>query len=223
MGGITPGASTFAGPIDQMFMVVLIVTGVAFILVEGILVYFLIRYRYRQGEKAAYIHGNRRVEVMWTVIPGLMLFGLAVYQYGAWIQAKLSLPSESEALMVAVSSNQFEWEATYPGEDGVLDTADDIQAPINVLHFPVNQPVIIRLESEDVLHSFWVPAFRVKQDAVPGRQIQFWFEATLPGEYELACAELCGLGHYRMRGQITIESQAEFDAWLADLAARQSQ
>ncbi|MCI0398759.1 MAG: cytochrome c oxidase subunit II [Chloroflexi bacterium] len=218
MGGIHPEASTFAGPIDQMFMVVLIVTSVAFVLVEGTLLYFLIRYRQRQGQKAAYIHGNRRVEAAWTIIPGMMLFGLAVFQYNTWVRAKLFLPAESDALVVGVSSNQFEWEATYPGADGALDTADDVKAPINILHFPVNRPVIIRLESEDVLHSFWIPALRVKQDAIPGREIELWFEATLPGEYELACAELCGLGHYRMRGRVTIESESEFAAWLAELA-----
>jgi cytochrome c oxidase subunit 2 len=222
MGGLLPNASTFAGPIDSLYIVILIVTGVAFVLVEGILVFFLIRYRQRPGQKAHYTHGDRRVEFAWTLIPGLMLFGLAVFQYSAWTDAKLSLPSQSEALMVGVSSNQFEWNATYPGADGVLDTADDIAAPINVLHFPVDQPVIVRLESTDVLHSFWIPALRVKQDAVPGRQIELWFEATLTGDYELACAELCGLGHYRMRGQVSVESATEFEAWLADLEARQA-
>ncbi|HLF88564.1 MAG TPA: cytochrome c oxidase subunit II [Anaerolineales bacterium] len=219
MGGLIPGASTFAGPIDSLFMVVLIVTGVAFVLVEGILVYFLIRYRRRDGGKATYTHGDRRIELTWTIIPGLMLFGLALYQYNTWIDAKIFMPG-SDALVVDVSANQFEWEATYPGGDGLMDTPDDIKAPINILHFPVNRPVIIRLTSVDVLHSFFIPALRVKQDAVPGRTIMFWFEATQQGEHDLACAELCGLGHYRMRGQVTLESQADFDAWLEDLEAR---
>ena len=220
MGGLIPGASTFAGPIDSLFMIVLVVTGVAFVLVEGVLVYFLVRYRHREGGKATYTHGNRRVELAWTIVPGLMLFWLAVYQYNTWINAKIFLPGSSEALTVDVSANQFEWQVTYPGPDGLLDSPDDIKAPINLLHFPVDRPVIIRLTSVDVLHSFFIPALRVKQDAVPGRQVTFWFEAIEPGEYELACAELCGLGHYRMRGQVTLESQAEFDAWLADIAAR---
>jgi len=223
MGGLIPEASTFAGPIGSLFNVVLIITGIAFVLVEGILIYFLIRYRHREGQRAIYSHGDRRVEIAWTVVPGLMLFGLAVFQYGTWTEARIRLPDQAESLMVGVSSNQFEWVGTYPGADGVLDTADDINAPINVLHFPVNQPVIIRLESEDVLHSFFIPALRLKQDAVPGRQIQLWFEATQPGEYEVACTELCGLGHYRMRAIVTVESQAEFDTWLADLLTRQGQ
>jgi len=152
---------------------------------------------------------------------GLAFFSLALYQYNTWTQIKVALPAEADAVLVGVSSNQFEWVATYPGEDGQLDTADDIKAPINVLHFPTGRPVLIRLQSEDVIHSFFVPELRVKQDAVPGRLIEFWFEATQPGHYEVACAELCGLGHYRMRAQVTIETQAEFDAWLADIRARQ--
>jgi len=220
MGGLLPGASTFAGPIDSLFMVVLVITGIAFVLVEAILVYCLIRFRRRDGRKAVFTFGNRRLELFWTIVPGIMLFGLAIYQYNTWIFTKVFLPEESQAYMVDVSSNQFEWQATYPGPDGRLDTADDIQSPINVLHFPVNRPVIIRLTSLDVIHSFFIPVLRVKQDAVPGRQLRFWFEATQTGQFELACAELCGLGHYRMRGQVTLETQAELDAWLAEIAAR---
>ena len=221
MGGLVPGLSTIAGPIDQLFMAVLIVTGAAFFLVEGILIYFLIRYRHREGRTAKFTHGNRRVEVLWTVIPGLMLFGLAVFQYDTWRDAKIDFPAEDVAEVVMVSANQFEWNATYAGPDGEHGTSDDVHAPINVLHFPVGRPVIVHLDSTDVLHSFFIPVLRVKQDAVPGRPTSVWFEATAEGEYELACAELCGLGHYRMRGFVTLESQEEFEAWLAEVAARQ--
>ncbi len=222
MGGLVPGLSTIAGPIDQIFMVVLVLTGIAFVLVEGILIYFLIRYRHREDRKAQYIHGDRRVEILWTVIPGLMLFGLAVFQYDTWIAAKIDFPSEAVSEVISVSANQFEWNATYAGADGELGTADDIVAPINILHFPIGKPVIVKLESTDVLHSFFIPVLRVKQDAVPGRPSQVWFEA-LPdseGEYELACAELCGLGHYRMRGLVTLETEEKFEAWLEEIAAR---
>jgi len=220
MGGFAPAASTFAGPVDSLFMLVLVITGVAFVVVEALLIFFLIRYRRRDGKKAAFFSGNRRLETSWTLFTGVMLFGLAIYQYNTWVLTKVFLPNPAESLTVGVSANQFEWQATYPGLDGMLDTEDDLLAPINVLHFPVGQPVIIRLTSEDVIHSFFIPALRVKQDALPGRHIELWFEATQPGEYELACAELCGLGHYRMRGQVTVEQPAEFEAWLADVAAR---
>jgi cytochrome c oxidase subunit II len=220
MGDLTPGNSTFSGPIDSLFMVVLVVTGLAFVLVEGVLVYTLVRFRHRDGRKALFTFGNRRLEFIWTVIPGIMLLWLAVYQYNTWAIAKIQQPAGDNVLHVDVSANQFEWNATYPGEDGILYTTDDIVAPINVMHFPVNRPVVVRLTSVDVIHSFFIPALRVKQDAIPGRYINVWFEATGPGEYELACAELCGLGHYRMKAQVIVESQAEFDAWLTDVVLR---
>jgi len=222
MGGLLPQASTFGPAVDSLFMMVLIVTGVAFVLVEGLLVYFLIRYRHRPGQKAAYIHGNHRVELAWTIIPGFMLFFLALYQRGTWATMKQQLPDESKSVLVAVSAKQFEWHATYAGADGRLDTADDVVAPINILHVPLNQPVIVRLTAQDVIHSFFIPAFRLKQDAVPGMTIRLWFQATQTGEYELACAELCGLGHYRMRGHVTVDSPDDFKAWLAKVQTEQS-
>ena len=218
--GLIENNSTFGAEVDLMFLIVLVVTGVAFFLVEGVLIYFLIHYRHREGRQPFYTHGNRRVEILWTVVPGIMLFGLAIYQYGAWTRIKIDRPDESEAVVLQVMSNQFEWFATYPGPDGQLETDDDIEAPINTIHVPVNQPVVIRLGSVDVLHSFFVPVLRLKQDAIPGTIIRVWFEATKAGEYEIACAELCGLGHYRMRGRLIVESESDFQTWLAELAAR---
>lgn len=218
--GFIDNISTFGAAVDSLYLMVLIVTGVAFFLVEGVLIYFLIRYRHREGHKAVYTHGNRRVEILWTVVPGFMLFALAVYQYGAWTQIKIDLPDESEAVVILVEANQFEWFATYPGPDGQLETTDDIESPINTIHVPVNQKVIIRLTSVDVLHSFFVPALRLKQDAIPGTIILIWFEATQTGEYEIVCTELCGLGHYRMRGFLTVENETEFQTWLAEMASR---
>jgi cytochrome c oxidase subunit 2 len=212
--------STYGGQVDTLFQVVLVVTGIAFILTEAVLIYLLIRYRGRAGQKAQYIHGNRRLEVMWTVVPGLMLFGLAVFQVGTWRLIELDLPSESDSLVIALNAQQFEWHPTYPGADGAFGTDDDIEAPINVIHVPVNQKVIVNITAEDVLHSFFVPALRLKQDAVPGHEIAVWFEATETGEFEIACAELCGLGHYRMRAFLTVEEEADFEAWLAEIAAR---
>ena len=224
MGGLVPNASTFGPSIDSLFMLVLVITSVAFVVVEGLLIYFLIRYRHREGTKAYYTHGNRRLEFAWTLVPGLMLFGLALYQYRTWLNVKQNFPDESQALVVGIAANQFEWEATYPGEDGVLCTPDDVFPPVKIMHFPVNQPVIVRLKSEDVLHSFFVPELRVKQDAVPGLKGNgLWFEATQTGVYQVACAELCGLGHYRMQADVTIETQGEFDGWLAQQTSEESE
>ena len=222
MGGLLPNVSTFGPAVDFLFAVVLVVTGAAFVLVEGLLIYFLIRYRSRPGQKAAYVHGNRNIEIAWTVIPGLMLFSLALYQRGTWVTIKQNLPDESQAVLIGLSAKQFEWHPTYPGDDGLLDTADDIVAPINIVHVPVGKPVIVRLTAQDVLHSFFIPQLRLKQDAVPGMTIRVWFQATQTGEFEIACAELCGLGHYRMRGQVTVESPEAFAAWLAEVKAKQT-
>jgi cytochrome c oxidase subunit 2 len=223
MGGLIPNASTFGPAIDLMFMVVLVITTIAFVLVEGLLIYFLFRYRSRPGHKAVYIHGHHRLELFWTFGTGVALFSLALYQRGTWVEVKQQLPDESTALVVGLSAKQFEWHATYTGDDGRLDTGDDIVAPINILHLPVGQPVIFRLDAQDVLHSFFIPQFRLKQDAVPGMTIRAWVQPTQTGEFEIACAELCGLGHYRMRGQVTVETQAEFEAWLAEVKAKQAQ
>lgn len=212
--------STYGGQVDALFQVVLVITGIAFILTEAVLIYLLIRYRRRDGQKARYVHGNRRVEILWTVIPGLLLFGLAVFQVSTWRLITLDSPPESESVVIALEARQFEWHPTYPGADGEFGTDDDIEAPINVIHIPVNQKVIINLTADDVLHSFFVPALRLKQDVVPGQEISVWFEAMETGEFEVACAELCGLGHYRMRAFLTVEEEADFEAWLAEIAAR---
>jgi len=212
--------STFGGQVDSLFTLVLILTGIAFIATEAVLIYSLIRYRRRRGQKASYIHGNRRLEIIWTIIPGVLLFGLGVYQIDTWRLIMGELPPESESLVISVQAEQFEWHPTYPGLDGELGTDDDIVAPVNVIHIPVNQKVIVNLTSLDVLHSFFVPALRIKQDAVPGLPQSLWFEATTTGEFEVACAELCGLGHYRMRSILIVEEEDAFEAWLADIASR---
>jgi cytochrome c oxidase subunit 2 len=121
----------------------------------------------------------------------------------------------TNAFEVRARAEQFEWNITYPGSDGVLGTDDDFTVR-NQLHVPVDEPVVVHLEAMDVIHSFFVPAFRVKQDAVPGMNTRLWFEANQTGEFELACAELCGLGHYRMRARVFVHSQDEFESWLAE-------
>jgi len=120
------------------------------------------------------------------------------------------------ALELEAEAAQFEWNFTYPGVDGRLGTEDDFTVR-NQLHVPVNEPVVVHLTSLDVIHSFFVPAFRVKQDAVPGfDRNRLWFEATHTGVYEIACAELCGLGHYRMRGRVFVHTQEDYERWKAE-------
>ena len=204
--------STFAPQIDGLFLAILIITGLAFVIVEAGLIWFVIKYRGRPGRKAHYTHGNAKAEVVWTAIPAVTVVALGLVSNHYWkeIKGRDSIPAD--AYPIAIHAKQFEWQVTYPGADGKLGTADDFTVR-NQLHVPVGRPIVVILTSEDVIHSFWVPVLRVKQDAVPGLTIRAWFQATVPGEYELGCAELCGMGHYRMRARVFVHSAAEYDAW----------
>jgi len=204
--------STFAPQIDGLFLAILIITGLAFVIVETGLIWFVFKYRGRPGRKAFYTHGNAKAEVVWTAIPAVTVVALGLVSNHYWKEIKGRDSSPADAYPIAIHAKQFEWQVTYPGPDGKLGTADDFTVR-NQLHVPVGRPVVVVLTSEDVIHSFWVPVLRVKQDAVPGLTIRAWFQATVPGEYELGCAELCGMGHYRMRARVFIHTQAEYDAW----------
>jgi cytochrome c oxidase subunit 2 len=114
-----------------------------------------------------------------------------------------------------VNGKQFNWDMTYPGPDGEWGTDDDLQLE-NQLHVPVNEVVHIRLTADDVIHSFFVPQLRLKQDALPGRFINMWFEATKPGTYEIPCAELCGFGHSGMLGYLTVHTEEDYAAWVSE-------
>ena len=214
-----PEAVTTTAPeIDRLFYLVLTITGVVFVLVQVTLVAFLIRYRSRPGHRAAYTHGNTAVEIVWTVIPALILIGLTVQSQRVWATVHGTPPPPD--LHVEITAEQFAWNVRYAGADGAFGTADDVST-INQLHLPVHQTVLIHLKSKDVIHSFFVPQFRMKQDAVPGLTSRMWVSATKTGQFEIACAELCGLGHYRMRGFLEIESPEAFQAWLAEQIAEQ--
>jgi len=204
--------STFAPQIDGLFLAILIITGLAFVIVETGLIWFVFKYRGRPGRKGHYTHGNANAEVVWTAIPAVTVVALGLVSNHYWkeIKGRDSIPAD--AYPIAIHAKQFEWQVTYPGPDGQLGTADDFTVR-NQLHVPVGRNIVVVLTSEDVIHSFWVPVLRVKQDAVPGLTIRAWFQATVPGEYELGCAELCGMGHYRMRARVFIHTQAEYDAW----------
>ena len=204
--------STFAGEIDGLFTAILIITGIAFVVVETGIIWFSVRYRSRPDRKARFVHGSTTAEVVWTAIPAVTVVVLGVVSSGSWdrIKGRDSVPAD--AYPVGVLAKQFEWQFTYPGPDGELGTADDFTVR-NQLHVPVGRNVVVVLTAEDVIHSFWVPVLRVKHDAVPGMTIRAWFQATVPGEYELGCAELCGMGHYKMRARVFVHSPDQFDAW----------
>jgi cytochrome c oxidase subunit 2 len=208
------GASSFTSEIDWLYYLILVVTGIAFFVVEIALVVFLIRYRTRPGRKAVYLHGSTRAEVIWTTVTALVVVVIGVLSAPAWDRIKGRNGPPPDAMPLGIAAKQFEWNVTYPGADGKIGTTDDYTVR-GQLHVPVDKPVVATLTSEDAIHSFFVPAFRIKQDAVPGMHIRVWFKATKPGQYELGCAELCGLGHYRMRALVTVHTQEDYDRWTA--------
>lgn len=214
MNWLPPALSTYAADIDRIFYVILVITGIIFVAVEVTLIVFMIKYRGREGRKAYYIEGNTKAEVIWTVTPAIIVLALAFASQDVWSRLKNPDRFPSDAITFSLEAKQFEWNFTYPGIDGVLGNGDDFTIR-NQLHIPVGQPVVVLTSSIDVIHSFFIPVFRIKQDIVPGMVIPVWFEATETGEFELACAELCGLGHYRMRARVFVHSQEDFASWMA--------
>jgi cytochrome c oxidase subunit 2 len=234
-------ASVHGAEVDRVFMAVLIATGVAFVVTQGMLGYFVARYGARGKERAGYWHDNPKAEAILLIITAVILVVLVYMGQRAWINIYFSDMPE-DAVTVEVTAQQFAWNFHYPGADGVfgrldlslvdninfigLDESDpaakDDIVTQNEMHIPVNKPVIVKLKSKDVIHSFFLPNLRVKQDAVPGMHIQIWFTPNAAGSYEIACAELCGLQHYRMKAFLTVDnSEQEFEGWLkAKLAER---
>ncbi len=209
---LPPNVSTYGGEIDYFFYVIYYITTTVFLLVAGAMIYFLIKYRYRAGRTPIYSHGNNTLEVVWTSATTIAMVTLALVSKPLWSKVKQELPPSN--YKVQVTGKQFNWEVLYPGPDGQFNTADDYQVD-NEVHVPVNQAVHVLLKSKDVIHSFFVPMLRLKQDAVPGHDITAWFEATKAGEYEIPCAELCGFGHSGMLGKLFVHEQADYDNWVS--------
>src|SRR5713101_5299911 len=204
--------STYGQEIDWLFHLIYYITGATFVLVFVTMLVFLVMYRDRPGRRARYTHGNTTLEIVWTVVPALILVILTILSVPAWSKIKMTMPETD--FVVQVTAKQFNWQVTYPGPDGQFGTADD-KTLLDEMHVPVNKVVRVILKSQDVIHSFFVPQFRMKQDAVPGREIRQWFEVVKPGRYEWPCAELCGFGHSGMRGWIYVHTPDEYGKWAA--------
>jgi cytochrome c oxidase subunit II len=205
--------STFGREIDSLFYLIYYITAVTFILVTVLMVVFLIMYRHKEGRRAVYSHGNTTLEIIWTIVPAAILIVLSFMSVSTWAKVKRHVPESDFELNVA--AKQFNWEVVYPGPDGKLNTEDDVKFD-NDLHVPVNKVVRVHLTSKDVIHSFFLPSLRLKQDAVPGRSILVWFQATKPGKYELPCAELCGFGHSGMKGWLYVHTPEEYAKWAGE-------
>ena len=213
MSWLPENVSTYGKDIDRLFYLIYYITGATFLLVAVAMVAFLILYRHREGRRARYTHGNTTLEIIWTIVPAVILVVLSFMSQATWGNIKGHMPPAD--VHVQVTAKQFNWEVTYPGPDGKLGTEDDLEME-NEVHVPVNKVVIVHLKSKDVIHSFFLPNFRLKQDAVPGREIQAWFQATKPGRYELPCAELCGFGHSGMRGWVYVHPADEYAKWVKE-------
>jgi cytochrome c oxidase subunit 2 len=238
--GLPVAASSHAGGVDQTMVLVHALMAVLFVGWTIFFTYVLFRFRRSANPDASY-HGLRGRWSTWTegavLVAELAL--LVFFSIPLWSARVDAFPSEQESTVVRVVAEQFAWNVHYPGADrrfGRTDASllgpanplgldrtdpagrDDITT-INQLHLPVGRPAIIHLSSKDMVHSFALPQMRVKQDAIPGIAQPVWFTPTQTGQWEIACSQLCGLGHYRMRGFYTIQSQAEYEAWLASEAA----
>jgi len=195
--------------IDETYYIILVLTAIAFVLVELGILWFIFRYRDREAD---YIHGNNTAEIIWTAIPAIAMVWLGLHSGGIWSQIKGEQGIPDDAFDMGVTARQFEWMVTYPGVDGELGTPDDFTLR-NDVRIPVSRAVSVNLHTEDVIHSFFLPFMRVKQDAVPGMTTRTWFEAAETGDFQLACAELCGLGHYRMSASVAVLPADSFRTW----------
>jgi cytochrome c oxidase subunit 2 len=203
-----PAASTQAGPIDQLFNAMLVVIAVLFALIVVFMVYSVIAFRRRADDDGdgVHFHGNTRLEIAWTVLPliTVLIFGT----WGAQALAEITAV-EPDALEIEVVAQRYAWQFNYP-EQGV-------KPPINQAVVPVDQPVVFKITSIDVIHDFWVPEFRVKQDAVPGLIRELRITPNRVGEYKVRCDELCGILHHDMLANIRVAEQNEFDTWVSEL------
>lgn len=209
--------STYGGDVDSLFALIYYITGAAFLVAEGVLLVFLIRYRRRAGQPATYVAGNRLGELAWLLVPCAVVLALDMWidvrGTATWNKIKGEVPAAD--VRVQVIGKQFNWDVVYPGPDGEFNTEDDLTLENN-LHVPQGKVVKVILKAKDVIHSLFLPHLRFKQDAVPGRDIPAWFEATTPGRYEMPCAELCGFGHSGMKGWLTVHTEADYQHWVQE-------
>ncbi len=235
--GLPVQASAHAGEIDQMIILIHYLMFILFIGWGAFLVWVLVRFRASANPKADYegvtSHTSSYLEIALAVVEAVLLIGFAI---PAWANRVNELPPESESTIVHMIARQFEWHAHYPGADGRFgrrdlslitptnivgldrndpSAGDDIVS-INRMNIPVDKPVIIYLSTQDVIHSLGIAEMRIKQDAIPGLEIPMWFVPTRLGDYQINCSQLCGLGHYRMKAEVSVQTQADFDAWFAE-------
>jgi cytochrome c oxidase subunit 2 len=236
-----PAITNLGQEIDSQFMRTLLITGIVFVAAQFGLAIAVYRFRDR-GQKATYFEGNNTMEIVWTVATVVLFVGLGLFAHNAWAQVHF-IGASPGAIPIEVTAQQFAWNFRYAGADGKfgrtkpelvsastgnpvgLDSTDpgskdDIVSPVAAV--PVGREIELILRSQDVTHAFYVRELRLKQDAVPGMDIHIHFTPDVPGDYELVCAELCGLGHYRMHSMLTVMSEDDYEKWLKNLAEEEA-
>jgi cytochrome c oxidase subunit II len=196
-------ASTVAGRVDGIYWGLILLSGFFSILIAALLVFFAIKYRAGSAaDRVIHSHDTHKHEVVWIGVPFLISMGLFVWSSSLFFHQR-RMPTN--ALEISVIGKQWMWKTQHPSG----------RREINQLHVPIHTPVKLTMISQDVIHSFYIPAFRVKQDVLPGRYSTLWFEATMVGEFHLFCAEYCGADHSRMIGKVIVMTQADYQQWLA--------
>ncbi|MFZ9871188.1 MAG: cytochrome c oxidase subunit II [Candidatus Kapaibacteriota bacterium] len=240
--------STFGQALDDLFAVIYWISVAIFFLTFGLMAWFMVRYRARPGHRGYNYHGNNVVELTWTILPTILFAGIGLYSDDIWEKTKYPEQMPAPDVEILCLGKQFGWYFLYPGADGEFGAnaynnranralmsatnpfgidrndpkAQDDFVVENQFRVPVNANVMVRGSSIDVLHSFFLPHARVKQDVVPGTWMNIWFNLFKTGTYELACAELCGGGHGAMRAEYKVLSKAEYDTWLDGEIAKQA-
>lgn len=211
---VLPEATDHAASIDAIFKFMLVASWAVFLIVEGFLLYFVIHYRRRAADPpqalGAQIHGNTRLEIIWTLIPAGFLVVLSAVSYKVYADI---IATPAHAYQINAIASQFTWECDHPQEK---------IKEVGSCTMPVDQEITVHLQSRDVIHSFWVPEFRVKQDVVPGLHNVMHFKTTRAGTYRLICAELCGYGHSEMYAALSVLSRADFAVWVKKQQAANS-
>ncbi|MBJ6724029.1 cytochrome c oxidase subunit II [Geomesophilobacter sediminis] len=200
---LTSGDATLiAHSVDGVFIFILAIASFFFLLTQGFLIYFALKYRRRKGieQPTPYITGNTVLEIVWVIIPSLLL--VAIFGYGMVVFLRMRTPIPG-AMEVQVTASQFQWSFKYP----------DGRTALNELRLPVGKPVKLIMTSKDVIHGFFVPAYRQKQDVLPGRYTYLWFLPRQAGSFDLYCSQYCGTGHSIMRGKILVMPVADYQAW----------
>ncbi|MGE5648181.1 MAG: cytochrome c oxidase subunit II [Acidobacteriota bacterium] len=194
--------TAYAGQVDSLYLFLIWVTIFFFLLVAGLIAVFVLKYRRRAaGGLTPDISHNTALEVVWTVIPLALVIVIFFWGFRSYMEAQVA---PADALEIQVSAKKWVWVFEYP--DGTRS--------LNEMHVPLGKPVKLVMNSEDVIHSFYVPTFRIKQDVVPNRYTTLWFDATEPGMHRLLCAEYCGRGHSDMGGKIFVDDEAKYRDWL---------